>query len=198
MEIAVRRGDPADVDPDRSTTADAFEAPVLEDAEKSRLEVRFQFADLVEKEGAAVGQFDSTAPAFDGARKRALLVAGQLAFEDTLGQRAGRDFLPGPAFSLQQNGRRSACDFPERGLDWFHHLGAERELDACGLLLTRGCLSSVEEGASFEGAFHDEAKLGRAAGGFLQILVGAQFHRLDRAVDGAVRGAHDDFDLGPW
>src|SRR5215471_21143146 len=55
---AVGRGDEANVDPDRPRAADARELALLEHAQQLHLNRGAQVADLVEKEGAALGQFE--------------------------------------------------------------------------------------------------------------------------------------------
>src|SRR5262249_14873575 len=68
-QVAVRCRQDPHIDPDRSTTADAVEFALLQDAEQFRLGVRGQFADLVEEDRAALGQFESAYAPGDGAGK---------------------------------------------------------------------------------------------------------------------------------
>ena len=68
--------------------ADALELALLEDAEELGLGLQGQLADLVEEEGAAVGQLEAADPPGDGAGEGALLVAEQLALDQA--RRAGR------------------------------------------------------------------------------------------------------------
>src|SRR5262249_42829209 len=65
--------------PDRSTTAHAVEFALLQDAEQFRLGVRRQLADLVEEDGAALGQLESAHSPGEGTGKGTFLVAEQLA-----------------------------------------------------------------------------------------------------------------------
>ena len=53
-QVAVGRGEHADVDGDRLRTADAGERTPLEHAEQRGLDLEWQLADLVEQDGAAV------------------------------------------------------------------------------------------------------------------------------------------------
>ena len=90
-EIAVRRGDEANVDLDRRHGTDARDLTDLDRAQQLRLQRRRQLADLVEKHGAAVGCLEQTGLGPDRAGERALLVAEQLALEERLGERGAVD-----------------------------------------------------------------------------------------------------------
>ena len=67
--------------------ADALEPPLLQHAEQFRLHGQRDLADLVEEDGAAVGQLEPPLALADGAGERPLLVAEQLALQQRLGQR---------------------------------------------------------------------------------------------------------------
>jgi hypothetical protein len=85
-QVAVRRGDHADVDADRLAAADALELALLEDAEELHLRVGRDVADLVEEDRAAVGQLEAAEPPLRRAGEGAVLVAEELALDE-----------PGPA-----------------------------------------------------------------------------------------------------
>src|SRR5262249_4406840 len=70
------------IDPDRSTTANAVEFALLQDAEQLRLGVRRQLADLIEEDRAAMRQLESAHAPGEGACKGTLLVAEQLALHE--------------------------------------------------------------------------------------------------------------------
>src|SRR6185369_13749332 len=57
-QVAVGRGDDADVDLDVLLAADAAERPPLEDAEQGRLDRQRQLADLVEEDRSAVRELE--------------------------------------------------------------------------------------------------------------------------------------------
>ena len=57
-EIAVGRGDDADVDSERLLSADPLERAVLEHAQQPHLRVERQLANLVEEQRAAVGALE--------------------------------------------------------------------------------------------------------------------------------------------
>src|SRR5262245_17724603 len=86
-EVAVRRDDQADVDLDRSRAAEAFELPLLEHAEKLRLELEGKFSHLVQKERPAVGELEATDLLSNGSGEGASLVAEEVALEE--GRREG-------------------------------------------------------------------------------------------------------------
>src|SRR2546427_10433989 len=81
-EVAVRRGDQADVDLDRPGAADTLELLLLEDPEELRLELERDLADLVEEEGAAMGHLEASDLLRDGPGERAPLAAEELALQE--------------------------------------------------------------------------------------------------------------------
>src|SRR5262249_62020035 len=116
------------VDAEGARGADRDDLALLEDAQKGCLRLERQVADLVEKEGAAVGRTDKPGPILGGARERALLVAEELALDQRVrdgaavhghevatpaGQgvdRAPDDFLAGAGLAAQDDRDRRACD----------------------------------------------------------------------------------------
>src|SRR5262249_7923790 len=87
-QVAVRRGDDAQVDGDELVRADAPDLAVLERAQELRLEIRREIADLVEKERPARRLLERADAPGVGAGERALLVPEQLALEEVGGDRA--------------------------------------------------------------------------------------------------------------
>src|SRR5213079_3622399 len=83
-QIRIRCRDHADVDLDRLAAGDALEPLVLEDAQDLGLELERHVADLVEEQRAAVGELELAFLLLGRAGERALLVAEQLALEQTL------------------------------------------------------------------------------------------------------------------
>src|SRR6185312_10109026 len=90
-ELAVRRGDHADVDADLFVAADRFDDPILERAQQLRLEVEWELADLVEKHRATVRELERTDARADRTGERALLVAEQLALDQVRRNRRAVD-----------------------------------------------------------------------------------------------------------
>ena len=91
VEIAVGRGDDAEVERDRSGATDRHDLALLEHAELRRLRGPRQVADLVEEQRAAIGGADEPRVVGLGAGERALLVPEQLALDEVLGERAAVD-----------------------------------------------------------------------------------------------------------
>src|SRR5437667_1954650 len=81
-EVAVRRGDEADVDLDRLRTPDPLELLLLQDAQQLRLKLERDLADLVEEQRAAVGHLEAADLLGDGAGEGAPLVPEELALEE--------------------------------------------------------------------------------------------------------------------
>src|SRR5260370_277702 len=108
-EVAVRRGDQADVDLDRPGAAEALERLLLEDLEELRLELERDLAYLVEEERAAVRHLEAPELLRDGAGERAAFVAEELALDEARRNGGAVDFDEGPlaAAAPVVNG---ACD----------------------------------------------------------------------------------------
>ena len=129
LEIAVGGRNDADVDVDQLPSADARELEVLEDVEELRLEGTRQLPDLVEADGAAVGELELAQLPPVGARERPPLVAEELGLEQ-LGRQGGTvhqderlvhsrrqrvdgpgdEVLADPALTAEQDGRVRAGD----------------------------------------------------------------------------------------
>ena len=90
-QVAVGRGDDADVDVDRARTAEALDLPLLQHAQQLRLQLERQLADLVEEHGAAVRQLEAADLAGVRAGEGAALVAEQLALDQRRRQRRAVD-----------------------------------------------------------------------------------------------------------
>src|SRR5580700_5412663 len=91
------------------SAADPFELTLLQHAQQFNLQRGSQFADLVEKNYAAVGNFE---PAFlqgSGSRERSTLVAEQITFQERFWNRSavnGHKRLAGPWTVAVQGPRR--------------------------------------------------------------------------------------------
>ena len=81
LEIPVRRGDHAHIDPQRRLAADPVELAFGQHAQQPRLQRQRHVADLIEEQRAAVGLLETAAPLRIRAGERALLVTEQLRLE---------------------------------------------------------------------------------------------------------------------
>src|SRR5690606_35621472 len=73
FEVAVGGGDQAHVDAEGLDAADALELRLLDRAQQLDLDLLRDLADLVEEEGAAVGELEAAGAAADGAGEGAAL-----------------------------------------------------------------------------------------------------------------------------
>ena len=78
LEVAVGGGDQPDVHFDRLGAADPVDLAFLDDPQKLGLEMRVHLADLIEKQGAAIGFLEFADPPRHRSGKSALLVAEKL------------------------------------------------------------------------------------------------------------------------
>ncbi|OPZ05947.1 MAG: hypothetical protein BWZ08_02381 [candidate division BRC1 bacterium ADurb.BinA292] len=154
FEVAVGRGDDADIDRDRAAAADALDFALLEDAEEFDLRGGGEVADLVEEDRAAVGQFEATLAHRDGAGEGPLLVAEEFAFEDRLGEggavdldeglvgaeavvvdRVGDQFLAGAALAADQDGGVALADLGDEVVDVLHDVGVADDVGRAEAIL---------------------------------------------------------------
>jgi hypothetical protein len=87
-QVAVGRGDEAEVGGDGLAGANGLVGALLQHAQQLHLQRQRQLADLVQEERAALGERDAAAPAARRARERAAHVAEQLALQQRLGDGA--------------------------------------------------------------------------------------------------------------
>ena len=90
-QVFLAGGDDADIQGDQLVAAEAFDYPLLQQAQQLDLYLQAHAFDFIEKQGAAVGKLELADAAFLRAGKGAGLVAEQLAFHHRLGQGAGID-----------------------------------------------------------------------------------------------------------
>jgi hypothetical protein len=128
-QVLVRRGDDPDVDLDRLGAADRRERALLQHPQQLDLQRRRHVADLVEEEGAAVGDLEQPGLILDRAGERAADVAEQRALEQVVVERravldherllgarpvvvdrAGDQLLAGAALAVDEHGRLAADD----------------------------------------------------------------------------------------
>src|SRR4030095_3620207 len=218
LERAVRRGDDPQVDLDVTSPAHPPEDPLLEDAEELRLAVERHLADLVEEQGAPVGQLHQALLRRLGVGERALLVAEQLALEQGLGDGRAVDFhegrvpsralvveapgdelLAGAALTVDQDRRRLA---PRELADQLAQATralrvADELIDAVFLFLKAVEALDLSTGADlFQGTRDRQLELVEMLERLLEIVSSAGLHRLDRALDLSEPGDDDDRGLG--
>ncbi len=91
QQVAVGRGDDADIDADRGMAADAVKFMRLQNMKELGLHLGRKLADLVEENGAAVGQLEAADALGDGAGEGPFLVAEKLALHQARRQGAAID-----------------------------------------------------------------------------------------------------------
>ncbi len=79
------------IDRNGDAPADPLDHPLLEEAQQLDLQRQRNVADLVEEQGAALGQLDLADVRLDRAGERAALVAEQFGLEQVLGDRRAID-----------------------------------------------------------------------------------------------------------
>ena len=141
LQIAVGRGNQADIHLDGMDPAHAFELTLLQHPQQLHLQRGSQFADFVEKNHASIGHFQ---PAFlqrSGSGKCSTLVAEQIAFQKRLWNRGAidghkrlarprtvtmqgprRQLFAGPALALDQHGRIGGRHALQELINLFHAL----------------------------------------------------------------------------
>ncbi len=142
LQVAVGGGDDADVDFGGVRAADAFEFALLQHAQKFDLNGRRNLADLVEKQRAAVGQFEAALAVGGGAGERAFHVAEEFAFNEIFGQRGavgldkglvgavavvvdgvGDEFLAGAGFAADEHAGLAFGDLGDLVVHNLHLVG---------------------------------------------------------------------------
>ena len=211
LDVPVRGRHDAHVDGHLGARADAPDLALLQDAQELHLGGESQLPDLVEKDRPALRVAEETGPARDRPGEGALLVAEELRLDERLGHRsavddeerllaavarvvdrAGDALLAGAALARDEHGRAGAGDALRQVEDAAHAFGPEDDLAA---------LLAPELRPEDLVLRDDVALLERLADQLPQLVrgerlrdevVGAALHRVDRHVEGAVRGHHDD------
>src|SRR6266481_4057829 len=83
FEIAVRRGNQTRIGSKRARTAQPLELPLLQHAEQFGLQFERNLSDLVQKDRAAIGHFETADALRDCSSECTLFVSEQLAFQQT-------------------------------------------------------------------------------------------------------------------
>src|SRR5271165_1151982 len=92
LQVPVGGGDKPDVDMNRAIPSQTFQFPFLDRPEQFALQLQGDFTDLIEEQCAFVSQLEAADFLREGTRKRALLVAEQLAFQQSGRNRSAVDF----------------------------------------------------------------------------------------------------------
>src|SRR5258705_3147465 len=74
-QVPIRRGNDPNVDRNPIASSDPLEFPFLQHSQQGDLNVGRELTHLVQENRSAVRQLESTGPALNGSRKRALLMA---------------------------------------------------------------------------------------------------------------------------
>jgi hypothetical protein len=82
LQVAIRSRDHTNGNAQRSFSADALKLAFLQDAKKFRLRILMKVSDFVEKDAAAVSQFELAAARSDSAGECAFLVSEEFAFQE--------------------------------------------------------------------------------------------------------------------
>ncbi|MDT4845116.1 hypothetical protein FQZ97_790940 [compost metagenome] len=91
FQVLVGRRDDSHIGALRLVATDTLEGALLQYAQQLDLHRQWHIANFIEEQGTAVGQLEAPGAAGDGAGKRALLMAEQLAFQQLGGNRATVD-----------------------------------------------------------------------------------------------------------
>src|SRR5260370_17609828 len=75
VQVTIRGGDDANVDLDGLCASHPLEFPFLKDSQERNLSVGSQFADFVQENRSAVGQFKAPQPALRGSRHSSLFIS---------------------------------------------------------------------------------------------------------------------------
>ena len=211
FEPLVRRGNDANIHRDRIIAADALDGAVLQHTQNLGLRRQRHVADLVEEQRALVALLKLADALRAGPGERALFVAEQLALEQALRDRcavdrqirfivalavlvngASNQFLAGAALAGDQRRGIRAGQLADHLEHLLHRLAAA---DNAQVVILR-----LEQRLARDNLFHVASRLECVGDDLLelghvkrleQIVVRAEFHRLDRGLRRAKGGHHD-------
>src|SRR4051812_14492749 len=162
LEVAIGRGDDADVDRAGALLADAFEIAFLQYAQQLALQFERDLADFVEEQRAAIGELEPADAVARRAGEGAADMAEELALEQFARDRGAidADQRPVAAVGILVDGARDQL-LAGAGLAGDHHRrgGRRHQLDLAQRLLDRLALTD------------DAARIGFDADFFLEIGV---------------------------
>ena len=207
FEVFVGGADEAEVDFAEGAAAEALHHVVFEDAEELGLKGEGEGCDLVEEEGAGVGEFDLAGAGFGGAGEGSAFAAEEFGLDEVLGEGgaveadvglvgaraegdegAGDELFAGAAFAADEDVDVAAGDLLDGVVDGAHGLAdADEVLEAAVLEgLLAHVLASGFFGAGAEEIGEGETEFGDVDGA-AEVGVGAGFEGL--LFDGAGAGA---------
>ena len=207
FQVLVRGGNDAHVDPHRRVAADPVELAIGQHAQQAGLGVGRHVADLVEKQGAAVGLLEAAAALVGRTGESAFLVAEQLGFHQVLGnrrhvqrderrsrtravamQRVGHQLLAGTRLAIDQHGDVGMAEATDGAKRLLHRRRLADDLRGVvavsRLLLVLLFLGVLIGALDQRHGVVDVERLG-------QVLEGAALVGSHRAIQVGVRG-HDD------
>ena len=215
-QVAIGGGDQADVDLFYFGRADALDFAILNHAQQFGLHGQRGFADLVEKNRAAVGVFEQARAGVGGAGEGAAHVAEELAFEQGVDQRravadrellradradlvngAGDEFLAGAGGADDQHVGVVAGDLA-REIENFQHRRAFAD-DAVEFEIFEELLFEGADAAALvvqRGDIVERALQAVAVDGLGQEIGGAAADGFQRGVQRVLAGHHDDVQAG--
>src|SRR5713101_4185043 len=139
LEVDVRRGNDPHVNSDSPVSADPLDLSLLEHAQELRLEFRLEGGNLVQKEGATLGQLKLSQPPLVRTRESTPLVTEELRFYEGLGESgqvhrdeglvfpgplvvdgARHEFFAGAALPRDQNRRCGASNLCDQLVEFLH------------------------------------------------------------------------------
>ena len=201
-QVAVGGGHQPDVRPQGAAAAHPFVGPLLQHPQHLALHPGRELGDLVEEEGAPLGELDAPRRAAVGTGESPLLVAEELVLQQRLGDGGAVERHARPVAA-----RRQGVDRPGEQLLAGAALAGQQDVALLGAHL----LEQPEGGAEPRMGAHEGGRPGDAEDGrlvasrqglldetrqvvqlqrLLQEVVGAELHRLDRRAHGAVAGEH--------
>src|SRR4051794_9695875 len=216
LRIAVRCGDDARFDVDLLVAADAPELPFFEHAEQLDLQLDRHLSNFVEEDRTALGDFEVALAAFDCVRECALLVAEDFGLDQRRRDRAaieGDERLRAPA---RQRVDGVGDDFFARSrltddkdvrvgvrdhLDLFEELlhprrFADQMTERAHLLQLTAELEDLLLHHLFVFDRLEDDLQARQVHRLCDVILGADFERLDGRVDGGVAGEDHDGNVG--
>src|ERR1700761_3505111 len=212
--IAVGGADDADIDLLGDVAADALDAAALDEAQQLDLERGVHLANLVEEQGAAVGEGGGAGPCRDRAGEGALHMAEDLALHQLLGDsaaiegdeglvaavgaamdRLGGDLLADTAFAGDEDGGAALGGALDDGVGGLHRQRrADEALEGVGFEDRGGGLDQSGQPAALQNVAQGGAQpLGGE--GLHEEVVGAAAHGVDRQGDRAMGGDDDNRDV---
>ena len=203
LEMPVGGGDDANIHLDRAVAADAFQFAFLQDAQELGLDLRRDFADFVQKNGAVVGKLETAFAFGDGAGERAFLMAKKFAFDkifrnggaielDEGGagalaltiEGAGDKFLAGAAFAGDEDGGLGGGDLADQFAKLLHRSALAEEFVTAFLLLGMAqILVDLEQLAEILGLLQGDFQL-VVGKGLEHVIEGAVAHAFDGGLHG--------------